>query len=84
MNVKALVPYKSSRDSLVKVTWAFSKIVSVGFVFLNQNEELLLDVWVIVVIPPISILLHSATSLPVVVDTSPMVILESIIIRMET
>jgi len=38
-----LVPYKNSRDSLANVTLAFSRIVKLGLVFLNQNDELLFE-----------------------------------------
>ena len=59
-----VTPYKSSPELLVNDTTASSKILKYGEEFLNQKDELPVDLCNIVVFPPISILLHSATSFP--------------------
>ena len=64
LNVKLVTPYINSLFSLVKFTVDEAKIVNDGLELRNQNEELPVDLCVIFVIPPISILLHYATSLP--------------------
>jgi len=40
------------------------RLIKDGEEFLNQNDEFPVDLCKIVVVPPTSILLHSATSLP--------------------
>lgn len=58
--------------------FAFSSIVSDGLEFLNQKAKFPFELWIMVVLPPISILLHSVTSPPFVRNVLLMDILELI------